>query len=307
MTTQTCTLDTCDRPVPDTCFVCPQCGDRLRAALLRVPDETIEPGLVPLPRGGHRRATDGGRTIYGIASSLDQVIARRTHTRPDRTDQPGPLTISETPLPYNPAAAEIRTVLTGTLTYWTAAISEQRGLPVDDWTPAGMATFLAGQIDWLRAQTAGPDAIDELSAAVRAAERATDRPADRQYAGPCTATIPDTDGLAATCGADLYAHPGTDRVACRVCGTEYPLAERRAWLLEQAEDRLLPVRDLVRAIDGLGVELKQKTIESWVQRDRLVAHGTVPLPDGRTAKTYRVGDVLDLVRESAARRRPISA
>lgn len=305
MTNHQCALD-CGRPVPDTSFVCPPCGDRLRAALLRVPDEVTEPGLVVIPGGrGVRRAIDGGRTVYGIASSLDQVIQRQTYIRADRADDATPLTISETPLPYNPAASEVRTVLVGTLTFWAGAITEQRGLQLDDWTPAGMAKFLAAQVDWLRAQAAGPDAIDELGAAVRNAERATDRPADRQYAGPCTA--PCEDGTDTTCGTDLYAWPGKETMTCPACGTQVPVTERRAWLLEQAQDRLLPVRELVRAIDGLGVELKQKTIESWVQRDRLVSHGTVPLPDGRTAKTYRVGDVLDLVREAAARRRPISA
>jgi predicted RNA-binding Zn-ribbon protein involved in translation (DUF1610 family) len=301
-----CAIETCDRPVPDTSFVCPPCGARFRAQLERIPDELTLPGLVALPDGTTRRAIDGGRTVYGIASSLDQVIARQTHTRPDRADERGPLAISETPLPYNPAASEVRTVLVGTLTFWAAAISEQRGLAIDDWTPAGLATFLAGQVDWLRAQGAGADAFDELGSAIRHAERATDRPADRKYAGPCTQEI-ELDGVQSTCGTDLYARPDRDVITCPTCGTEVPVAKRRAWLLDLAQDRLLPVRELVRAIDGLGVPLSQKTIESWVQRKQLTAHGTVPLPDGRTAKTYRVGDVLDRVQESALRRRHPSA
>ncbi len=166
-----------------------------------------------------------------------------------------------------------------------------------------MAIFLAGQIDWLRAQAAGPDAIDELTAAVRTAERATDRPADRRYAGPCTADV-ELDGIRlGTCGTDLYALPGRDTITCPTCNTQVPVTERRAWLLEQAEDRLLPVTEMARAVDGLGVPVNRDTIKSWVRRGQLVSRGAT----GTAVALYRVGDVLDLVRAGARRRGLTSA
>lgn len=306
----TCTIETCDRPVPDTSFVCPGCGARMRALLLRVADDVTPPGLVTYldrsenpPVRRQRRAVDGGRTVYGIASSLDHVIAHQVRVGRDITD-PTPLAISETPLPYNPAASEVRSVLVSALVFWTAAVSEQRGTPVDDWTPAGMATWLAAQVDWMRAQDAGPDAFDELTAALRQAERATDRPADRRYAGPCTTLWPVIPFVEATqpCGTDLYAHDHRDTVTCPTCDTEYPIEARRAWLLEQAHDRLLPAGELCRAVDGLGVPVSRDTVKSWVRRDQLVARGHVVGYLGRQVAIYRVGDVLDLV-EAAARRR----
>lgn len=302
MTDQTCQNDTCTRPVPDTSFICPGCGARLRAALERIPDDVTLPGLVRVdaqnPRAGMRRAIDGGRTVYGIASSLEQAIQRQTRTRQERTEEHGPLTAAETALPYDPAASEVRTVLDGTLTFWAAAISEQRGLDVHDWTIAGLAAFLAGQVEWLRAQTAGADAFDELGSAIRQAERATDRPADRRYAGPCTTLV---EPLVA-CGTDLYAREGRDTVTCPACATEYPLAERRAWLLDLAADRLLPVTELARAVDGLGVPVSRDTVKSWVRREQLVARGHISGWQGRQVAIYRVGDVVALV-EAAARRR----
>jgi predicted RNA-binding Zn-ribbon protein involved in translation (DUF1610 family) len=305
-----CAIETCNRPVPDTSFICPPCGAKLRAALERVPDDVTPPALVD---GGRRRAIDGGRTVYGIASSLVHAIQRETRVARD-TDDPTPYAIREMPLPYDPAASEILNVLADTMTFWAISIADQRGIDYPAANPEALSWFLAGQVDWLRAQAAGAEAFDELTAAIRAAERATDRPAERRYAGPCTARIPTDEpnptgiphaiapDLWQECGTDLYAREGRDQVVCPTCGTEYPLAARREWLRELAAERLLPAAELCRAIDGLGRPVSLNTFKSWVKRDQLVPRGHIPGYLGREVAIYRVGDVIALVEAAAARR-----
>jgi predicted RNA-binding Zn-ribbon protein involved in translation (DUF1610 family) len=297
-----CAIETCNRPVPDTSFICPPCGARLRAALERVPDDVTPPGMVSDGRGGMRQATDGGRTVYGIASSLVHAIQRETRVARD-TDDATPYAIREMPLPYDPGASEILAVLADTMTFWAISIADQRGVDYPAANPEALSWFLAGQVDWLRAQHAGAEAFDELNAAIRAAERATDRPAERRYAGPCTAMYdPSNDGREQVCGTDLYAREGRDQVACPTCGTEYPLTARREWLRELAAERLLPAAELCRAIDGLGRPVSLNTFKSWVKRDQLIPRGHIPGYLGREVAIYRVGDVIALVEAAAARR-----
>lgn len=273
MSDQTCSVEGCDRPVPDTSFVCPRCGDRLGQLLDAVP---------------------------GIGDDLDDVIRRQVRFAESHGGRS-----QERPLPYNPAASESKAVLVGTLTFWAAAVSEQRGHPMPDVTLAALGPYLAGSVPWLRAQAAGPDAFDEITTAVRQARSVTDRPAERRYAGPCTAGVPMYSpvdgaelGYERECGTDLYAREQGDTVTCPECGTEYPLAERRAWLLEQADDQLLPARELARAIDGLGVPLTAAVVAGLKRRGRIIPHGTTP--DGRDL--FRVGDVRAVVQANAARR-----
>lgn len=310
----------CDREIPDTTFICPDCGAVLAGLLAGIPDRITPPGVVVTRqiRSGkvvesRRRATDGGHTEPGLASALDDAIRRQvriarsttSHTpaQPQSDDDQYALTAAQTALPYGYAAAEAKWELRSTLTTWAALISDQRGLPMPDPDLVPLAVFLRAQVEWLRAQAAGPEAFEELLHTLRNARRVIDRPADKRYAGPCTAEVIVIPFVPRACGADLYARnitgTGNDQtVKCRDCGAEYPLAARRDWLLEQAQDRLLPAAEMARAVDGLGVQVTFSTIKSWKRRGRLIAHGQ--LPDGRP--TYRVGDVIDLVEAEASRR-----
>ncbi|WP_263120840.1 hypothetical protein [Cellulomonas sp. RIT-PI-Y] len=260
-------------PITDDRCVCPRCAATLRGLLTDLP---------------------------GLFGDLDIARTRQARIGSGTT---GHATVP--PLPFALQPADARWVLATTLASWLDWVTAVRAhRPPATWREVEdyLTTWRGGAISWLAAHPDGVQAIDELTAAIRNARAAIDRPADRQYAGPCTATVPDEDGLAVKCGTDLYAHPDTDTVTCRTCGTEYPLAARRSWLLEQAEDVLLPAREIARAVDGLGVPVSPETVKSWVRRGQLVAHGRVPVPGGRTAATYRVGDVLNLVHAAARRR-----
>jgi hypothetical protein len=268
--------------ITDDRCVCPRCAATLRSLLADLPDLF---GELDIARTRQARIGAGGTSHAAVA-----------------------------PLPFALAPADARWVLATTIVAWLDWVTAVRGhRPPATWreVESYLLRWRGGAVDWLVQHPAGAEAVDELTAALRNARHAIDAPAARQYAGPCTVALPVVPwapGVAdVQCGADLYATDGADSVTCRRCGAVYPLDARRSWLLEQADDLLLPWREIARAIDGLGVEVNENTLKSWVRRKQLVAHGRVPTQDGRTAATYRVGDVRALVEAAAARRRTVAA
>ncbi|MEV7962387.1 hypothetical protein [Oerskovia paurometabola] len=265
MTNQDCALD-CGREVPDTAYVCPSCGAAAVRLLQSVQDELIE--------------GPPARTIPGLATDLDTAITRETNFGTTGA-------VGETPVLFNTSASEARTVLLSALATWTALIAEQRGLPHPAYLLHDLATFLEHQVTWLRAQPAGAEALDEITAALRNATRAIDRPADRKYAGPCTT---------ADCDGEFIAYDNARLARCRECAAHVELTTRQEQLLTQAHDRLLTAPELEKALGGLGTEVKAKRIHEWCSRGRLTNRGTPDRP------LYRVGDVRHLAALAAARR-----
>jgi hypothetical protein len=91
-----------------------------------------------------------------------------------------------------------------------------RDFPAD--TLPSMALWLARHMDRVRQHPAAADIVAEVTAAVRQAVRAIDRPPQRVYAGPCPAL---------GCGTDLLTWPGHTRVTCAGCGTVHDIAVRQ--------------------------------------------------------------------------------
>lgn len=146
------------------------------------------------------------------------------------------------------------------------------------------------------------DMLDEMLDLERRLRRFVDRPADRWYAGPCTAGL---HGLEATwfCGTELYAELGKPEVTCRECGISYDVAERRAWLLAAAEDRWETATTIARAVVvwtdyDRGESRLVRRISDWAKRDRILVRGRREV-DGRPRPLYRLGDVLDLLADDA--------
>lgn len=196
-----------------------------------------------------------------------------------------------TPLPVNMAASDAGYVARQTILTWTDTIAQHRHEATPD-TWAEVGRFLDVRAAWLATIPEGPDAISELTHALTTAIRAVDRPADRHYAGPCTATTTDHHGLAVDCDGELYAHPGKTTVACPRCDAEYAVADRRAWLLEQSWDVLATGPDIARALagDAYGkITVNLSTLRSWALSGRLERRGT---HNGRPV--YRLGDVVAL-------------
>ncbi|MFC4912563.1 hypothetical protein [Actinomadura gamaensis] len=278
---------------------------------------------IPCPVTGCGRPTRGA-TICGACAAdlaralasvpwldrqLDLVLARQT-----RIGSRGPRP-AETPLPYAPHATEAREVLRSTLAAWVDELLPV--LPRRDPGPVcadcahpscryrapgrtlpGMAWWFQARVDHLVRHPEAEELRDEIMAAVWAAQRVVDRPADRRYVGQCGADLDGSD-----CEADLYARPNAATVTCPACDTRWDVRWRRERLLAAAEDTLATAADLARALTGLGHEVTPEMIRGYAHRGQLVPHGR----DARGRPLYRLGDVADAVAAAAARRAERSA
>lgn len=301
----------CGRPTPDTCYTCPDCGHTLSQLLTSILDY-IYPG--PTEQRTRTVKDDAGheavetytqqigpdRIVPGLASSLDVAITKQARFTqlPGGTPPPRPAAddvhtvIAEAPLPFGYAASEAVYTLRNTLAFWTAATAEQRGLPHPVYTLPDLAVFLRDQVQWLRQQPAGADAFDELTAAIRDATRAIDRPAARVYAGPCMPADPEHQHLGVLrdpgvhCPGHLYAREGSTIATCDACARDMDLDAARDPLLARIDDMVLTGREIELALGGLGSPVKAKTISKWRERGRIDSAGLVGLQH-----TYRVRDV----------------
>lgn len=253
----------CGRETRDDAYVCEACADSLAKALGDVP---------------------------WLNDELEVTITRQ---RAIPTE--GGSRSTETPLPWHDAAAEVRRTLHGLLATWVRFCAEDQvrhqaatdRLPEDN-LPS-MSRWLLWRVDGLALHDIGPEAVDEITDAVAACHRVIDRRPDRWYAGPCTAEDESGGG---ECGTDLYALRSTGIVECRKCETAYDVAERRKWLLAEAEDRLAPAAEIARAVSWLGaLPLTADRVRQWAARDRLVAKSH----DARGRALYRIGDAIDLL------------
>jgi len=251
----------CGRPTRDDASFCETCADNLVRVLGDVPwmDDELE------------------------------VTITRQRGLPTEGSSAG----VETPLPWHEKASDARRNLHGLLATWCRFCEEEGvrnsspsfGLPEDN-LPA-MSRWLLWRVDGLSLLDIGPEAVDEITNAFAECERLIDRRPDRWYAGPCVAETIEGD----PCGADLYAKRVTGVVECRNCGAGYDVAERRAWLLAEAEDRLADASTVARAVSWLGAEpLTPARVWKWAERKLIVAKGH----DGRRP-LYRIGDAIDLL------------
>jgi hypothetical protein len=261
-----CQID--GRPAPDA-VLCRGCLDALKAEL---------------------------RSVAWLVEQLGVTLTRQA-----RVGQRNGPRSAETPLPFHLAASTDLESLADELDMWARAVAKQRGIEVDAARePVALARWL---LRWAGEVAQFPDAA-ELHAGVlsmtEAARRTVDLPPQKRYVGPCE-----------DCGNDLYVPalgsgtPRFVRCAARVerdgdveaCGAEYPLEARRAWLLEQAYDRLLTASEMSRAIRELapGKPISRNLISQWGARGRIARYLPHPRdPHGHTR--YRVEDVIIVAR-----------
>jgi hypothetical protein len=121
----------------------------------------------------------------------------------------------------------------------------------------------------------------------------------RRYAGVCGNVL--DEGTGDFCTQVLYADPDSDQVRCSACRMTWPLAERREILLALARDQETNVATIARALVALlddqpSQSKLERRIQNWIDRDKLERRGHVDI-DGKVRKTYRLGDVLDLLLE----------
>ena len=153
-------------------------------------------------------------------------------------------------------------------------------------TAAAMATWLARRMSQVRQHEAAGQIVAGVTAAVRQAQRAIDRPPSRVYGGPCP-----------SCGADLLGQPGEPTVTCPGCGAGYNLATRRAVMEGQLRIRLADTLGTpdwcTTAASACGLHITAAVIRVWASRKRLTV---------RPGGLYRFGDIAALIDERDAAR-----
>ena len=244
----------CARPSGDDAYACTGCAEHTRTALRHVIDGLDIDLTVTLAKQGTRPSVRGGRT--GKAS--------------------------EAPLPLDLRAAEARTILTGTLRVWVARIRQDmpNATPPRDTMPA-MANWLLPLTGWLRHATYGPQALDELAAAVDQALKAVDVPEERVGVGRCP-----------QCSSPIYA-PASRLVAyCTTedCDGTVDVQQWQQSLQELAWSHEAGATEIAAfATKHLGMRLAASTIRSWATRGRIT-----PTNPGERVPRYRFEDVAKL-------------
>lgn len=264
----------CSRPAGDA-FLCGRCLAELEQDLAEVPFLIRELEVVLTRQTVYAPRSDGGRS-------------------------------SIKPLPFHVAASDTRQKINRALERWAKA------LIVDSCPRSGRpehtSAFLLGRLNQIGHHESAIDIAKQISEPIGKARWLIDRPADKWYAGPCNNEILVDGGSPRECGQELYAKTGAVVVECQACEAQFDVKARREWLLQAAEDHLANASTIARAVTWLGEEqVTPHRVAMWVKRKRLVAKGHEPYGDSknpdRTRPLYRVGDVLDLLAETATAKR----
>ncbi len=152
----------------------------------------------------------------------------------------------------------------------------------DSW--AGVGQYLTASLDWLSRHPDEPQCVDELTAGLRQARRAT----DRHYLGLCAGVLVDGDGLAQPCRHPLYGSDAAANVDCPRYTPKWATADLRTALVARIEHHQLAAVDAERALAKVGIDVPARLIRLWKHRGDLAVAGV----DGRGRPLYEVGAIL---------------
>lgn len=226
------------------------------------------------------------RSVPALSEDLDIALSRQARIGTGGKAGKGG---AHTRWPINTGAAAAAWDLQQVLTIWARELSKT---PVATTVHASHVLLL--HINEIRRHPDVDHMVEKITQAITKARHTIDRPQDRVFVGPCMYADPDTD---ITCLADIYARPAASHAACKVCGITHDVAERRAWLLEQASDRLFTVREASQMLGDVGgIRVTESRIRGYIHRQRLAYH---PIGDG---KGIRLGDLLTVVIDDGERK-----
>lgn len=227
--------------------------------------------------------------LPGLFHELDTTITRQTrYTTPMGRRRGG----NETPLPFNPHASEVAHVTKMTLLIHVDDIAHIRGHAVPQ-TPHEIEHYLRDAAAWLTRHPDGPQRIDEITAALREARRAIDRPAERHYIGTCGALI-EIDGVPQNCPQPLYT--AYDTTECPRCGTIANTLDHQLETLKRLKDHLMPATDAAQIFTQCGHPVKADTIRKWRTRGHITNHGD----NAKGQPLYQIGQILDHIKKEPA-------
>ncbi|MFI6238353.1 hypothetical protein ACIBEF_00575 [Micromonospora sp. NPDC050795] len=298
MTTDT-TCDLCGNPVRDTAYVCPRCTADTARYL----------------RDAINTAAEAETTVARLARYSDRHGRTLPDDDPDGRPDGG---LKVTPLMYDANARQRGQRAMNDIVTWARHVAETRGvaptLPGPAFGPlcgsqgvcrhescsvvygrsiphpvARAATFLLGNLEWLRYRREAEEALTALSAAAATIVRIVDAPPPLWYAGPCWA---DTD--AGACPEELYARTDDGTVRCPACKARHDVRQRRVWLLGEADGVLGHAALIAAALTVLDRPVTSSMVRNLAHRGRIEAHGQ----DERGRPLYRVGEVRAVLSEA---------
>lgn len=268
----------CGKPTRDEAYVCDDCLGELAKDLGNVP-WLVEQLDITLTKA------------RGIDYAADTT---HTTTRPTENktidDDGDPAADRATILLYHQGASEALSKLRRTLATWVRFCDEEsiRHQSPNPNPPAeslqAMSGWLLWRIDGLGLSDMGADAVTEIASATARCWAVIDRPAERQYAGPCE------------CGKDLYSKPGAKLTKCKACDREYDVEAMREWMRAGVRGRLVTAREGTTLLGRFDLPTAQKTIDSWHERKRILDHGCNA--EGRFL--YLIDDLLTLAAKGTA-------
>lgn len=253
--------------------------------LCRLCESDLDSGTVCSPCVGalaaDLRALWATGDLHGLDEDLDIAITKQSVFATGGIRSAA----SETPLPINDHASDVRRELHGLLATWCRLILEEHGGTCPDDTIASMARYLRAQTSIIRVAEWGDECVVELRDAVRRARAAVDRPAERIYAGEC----PDCEGA-------VYGLAGYDTARCPREGCEGvvkdPEGRRDAAVraaVVAAPDRQVTAAEAAMASRALGKAIGERAVRKLASAGRIV-----PVSTARPVK-YRLGDIMDVV------------
>lgn len=275
-------------PVGDNSTACPTCWDAFERMVGEIPAlvDDLETAIARQARislvTGYRATPEPEDERDDDVDPKRALPGLRALRAPAMT-----VTVAASPAPFHIGAAEALRLLHATMWPWVReALEMHPDVYLPDPSTIGLSRALLRICGWLQGHPDGSSAIDGVSFAVSACRRVIDLAPDRWYVGPCNGEL---EGI--VCGEQLYVTVGRGSITCSTCGTEHDVAERRTAMLEAADEMLLTLSDLTRAINMTGgTTVSRKQLEGWVRRGRLVRSGN----DGPVA-LYRVSDARGLV------------
>ena len=217
-----------------------------------------------------------------MVDELNVTITRQQAVRTDGEASGS----GERPVPFHIKAAEVRATYHGVLGSWARMLAEENAgwvLPADDLK--AIARWLLRRMTTIAGHAAGGDLVEEVLQHRASALWVIDRPAERVYAGPCE------------CGADLYAKPSSPEATCRECNGTYEVEAMQEWMRAQVAERLVTAREASGLLSRFGYETKQKTIDTWNQRKKVMERGH----DTKGVRLYLFGDLLTLAAQATTR------
>lgn len=222
-----------------------------------------------------------------VSDELDTTIAR-TVAFSDESDIPH--RSDERVLVFNAEASDTAFEILGTLRAWVehTCTARQREWPGNGRIPM-YAKWMDRHLIDLALTDRAAQAMDEITDAWKRAKRAIDRPAEREFAGPCQS---DVDGL--SCDG-VYVAPKSDSVKCRTCAVVCDVAKMQEQMHEEVKGRQYLGTELSTALTLVtGGTIAYGRVRNWINREQLLPSGT----DREGRPLYRLNDALEVLEKT---------